>query len=256
MYKLVWIVTCAFLMGILFLGMSQLQNMHHETMEIKQAMNLSARVLVNAVSRAPGTMETLAQGYRKAGDSMVEVDGDLLLQEFRTLLLLNIRKEKQRQHMLEHIAIKVLVYPDRFYTAGKEDVWSPPWFFTLQQGTQLLYINTRDETVYRYDDAGNKLSSTLTQQGITLAQRNREILQQLNRVVGAYTAREGRGKAIRIFNPEEPDPVYRHQYGYFNPLDGISFFAVYADAPVFWLGHQEVMFPRQAITGYTLRMPE
>lgn len=244
------VITVIFLVLIFtFIPLSHLEFYNRSTEEIKQKLNLSVKVLPYCIDNTDNNYMLLAEGFKRCNT----INKNKLLDEFHDVLSDNICNEKKYQEIKSGILAKVLVYYDRFYIAGRNDRWSPPYFFTCQDGERLYYVYTRGDYVYYYN-SGNIVTCSLNSTGITKEQRNNIVINKLNSIIAIYTldTLTGKGLNIKIYNPGCDSPEYKAKNMCFNVLDGITFFVVYSDSENLGLNGKKFRFSSCNVAGYTM----
>ncbi len=237
-----------------FIPLSYLNITRLKTENTKQCLNLSVKVLSNSILPSRTNFSELAQGFAGEDLSPLEVDKDKLMREFYDVAAKNCYSSKDFNHLKEKLLFKTIVYPDRFFIADTNDKWSVPYFFTYNKDGELLYLNTRDDTVYSYDSAGNMLTWSLTEAGISRSRKNDLIIDRINSILSGYTGEPGSDKAlnIKILNPDNNDSAYKISYSYFNVLEGVTFFVVYKENRNIDVKDRDFRFKNYNVAGYTL----
>lgn len=240
----------------IFIPTMGLKEVHDSNQEIKQALNLSTRVIGNCIERSKINFTELAKGYERDVNTPIEVDRERLLKEFYQLMSKNFPSERKFQSVKDKLLIKVVVYYDEFFVANKSDSWSAPYFFTWNAGSELAYLNTQNDVVSYYDSSGNKrIDRTIADYGLNEEQKNDRIIQQLNSVIAQYTSEKlvrENGLKIEIQNPARNDQQYKLSKSFFSVLDGVTFFVVYAENPWMSVNSRDIKYQNYNVVGYTV----
>lgn len=255
MQQIMALVICLLLAIFTFIPGAYLTNTINNYESIKQTLNLSARALGNCVQVQDLNFQELSRGSARSELSIIEVDKDLLLREFYDVLEKNIADPEKIDFVKSRLFIKVLVYYDRFYVADRNDRWSPPYFFTEDSSGQTVYVNSKNSDAYYYDAYGNKIDTALSNIGLTDRQKSELIIQKINTVVSQKTGEilERNGLQIEIYNPYNDDPNYKVKHSYFNVLDGLTYFVVFAADTRVQIHSGEFKFRNYNVVGYTLK---
>lgn len=235
-----------------FVPLSFLNHTHFESREIKQDINLSAKVLQNCVSCDIHNLEALSEGYERKKE--IEIDKERLLKEFNEALYENILDWDRFDKIKKRIRLKVLTYKDCFYIEEGSNQWGPPFFFTFWHpsfGVVSLEINNPQGYYY---DGKTRTSVPLEFLGLDEEGRDEIILSAINQKVAQYTYEPGERESlgIEIGNRYGKDRKNTLENTYFNVLEGITFFVVYAEDTQFQLHSQDYHFKNYNVTGYTL----
>ena len=240
----------------IFIPTMGLKEVRDSNQNIKQALNLSTRVIGNCVDHSKINFTELARGYKRDARIPIEVDRQRLLLEFYQLLNKNSLSESKFKSIKDKLLIKVVVYYDKFFVADKNDSWSPPYYFSWNTGSELIYLNTQDDTAAYYDASGNmQYNRTIASCGINDEQKNDRIIRQLNSVISQYTSEmlvREKGLKIEIQNPARNDPEYKLSKSYFSVLDGVTFFVVYAENPRMVVNSRDITYQNYNVVGYTV----
>jgi hypothetical protein len=241
----------------LFIPSSYLQRVNNENHEIKQSLNLSARVLANCIEKEITNSRDIAMGYGRPKLTAVRVDKERLLPEFYQVLLKNSGSQESFERIRPRMLVKILVCYDVLYVAKYDDKWDIPYYFTFNIGSDIIYLNVRDDTVRYFDSAGIERSDkTIIDYGLTKEMKNDIIISKINSVVAKYTSEKvirDNGLKIEIFNSSKQDPAYlAHKQDYFNALDGISFFVVYAENTAANVNRTDFQYIDYNVVGYTV----
>jgi len=111
---------------VLMVPMVLLSNNQYEIRDMKQSLNLSAKVLINAITVDEGNTNDLSEGFSRSRNQEISVDKEKLLREFYDVLYKNHYNDEDFQEIKKKLLLKVLVLNDRFYVANIEDQWSHP----------------------------------------------------------------------------------------------------------------------------------
>ncbi|MDF2522565.1 MAG: hypothetical protein K0R31_206 [Clostridiales bacterium] len=240
----------------IFIPSMGLKEVHDSNQDIKQALNLSTRVIGNCVDRSKINFTELARGYNRDSHIPIEVDRERLMKEFYQLMSKNLTSERKFQSVKDKLLVKVVVYYDQFFVADKKDSWSAPYFFTWDSGNELIYLNTQDDTVSYYDASGYRRNDrTITYYGLNREQKNDQIIKQLNAVVAQYTSEKlirKNGLKIEIQNSARSDLGLKLNKSFFNVLDGVTFFVIYAENPSMVVNSKDVKYRNYNVVGYTV----
>lgn len=241
----------------LFIPTSYLQRVNNENHDIKQHLNLSARVLADCIEKEITNSRDIALGYSRPKLTPVRVDRDRLLPEFYEVLLKNSGSRENFERTKSRLLVKILVYYDMLYVAKNDDSWDIPYYFTFNVGSDIIYLNTRDDTVRYFDSAGTERSDrSISDYGLTREQKNDIIIGKINSAVAKYTSEKvirDSGLNIEIFNPSKQDPAYlASKQDYFNVLDGITFFVVYAENTRMNVNRTDFQYINYNVVGYTV----
>lgn len=242
---------------VLFFGAYHLQENRYEVMDIKENLNLAAKALAKAVDVETENLALGAMGFL-IHHKEIKVDQEVLLEEFYNTLYRNYYHRERYEAVRNAILLKVLVYHDRFYIADFKDQWSPPYFFTYPYGSEIYYATTLEDDLYYLDSNGNPVWVKPEMVGLTQGAREELMIQRLNSVIAAETARfnEGVPLKVEIKNPYQEGVDYFLQYGHFNALEGITFFVIYGDGKKVGVDHQTLAFTNYNVVGYTLEIEQ
>jgi len=212
----------------------------------KQSLVNSATVLKNNYSY------DMSMVYKKRPD--VIVDKEELLEDFYELLYMNLLDYKPYKKIKESLPVKILVYKDRFYIAGRNDVWSQPFFFCYEEGTgELLYFNSADTSVYYYDDSNQRIEASVNDFGITPEQKDQFIIDKINMYAEVYSKENGIGINIKIKNPNNLNMDYKVPMESYNILEGVTFLLIYSDYSNLQSDNELYSIHDYDVIGYTLK---
>lgn len=264
---------------MLFLGSSfQLAN-NMKIENVKQNINLAAKVLVGSAEQRNTNIDNIGTGYDLEGDIEIEVDRARLLRDFDQALRNNYKRAEDYQKAKAHIPIKILVMYDRFYVADWDDVWSEAYYFQYREGNRTYFLNTRNSKAYYLASGGEPIYVNIDPKI-----RDQVVIDRVNQMVSAYTdsyfttvGAELSGDSIlrhtdnqlniEIQNPSTTDPANvsnmapeeitaffteKYRQSNFNVLDGITFFVVHLEEKYFGLRAEEIIYQNYNVAGYTL----
>lgn len=242
----------------LFLPISYIQRINNENHDIKQHLNLSARVVSNCIEAENINSRDISLGYARDVLTPVKIDKDKLLTEFYDVLYKNVGSSDLFKSIKSKMLLKVLVYYDQFYVAGVDDQWGIPYYFTFETGDDIIYLYNNSNIVRYFDVAGNtRTDKTIADFGLTPVQKNQIIINKINSIISKFTSEKvirDNGLKVEIYNPENKDPAYMANYqNYFNVLDGITFFVVYAENTNINVNRTDFKYINYNIVGYTVR---
>ncbi|MCX8130732.1 MAG: hypothetical protein N3I35_11610 [Clostridia bacterium] len=243
-----------------FVPLAHLNNNHVEIQSVKQDLNLAARAVCNSFKKSFENYESLSEGYEQTACTDIRLDKARLLREFYDILKKNCYNGIKFSQMKERICLKVLVYSDRFFIADRSDRWSPPFFFNIYKGqpiNDIVALNTVTDDVSFYKNSEKIiLPVTHPDVGIMPEEKEQIIINRLNEVISQNTYDEAkkRGLAIKIRNPDKSDMTYRLEYRYFNILEGITFFVLYAEDESVFIHNRSYEFKNYNVAGYTLKL--
>lgn len=255
MGKVIFFIFFIFFIIMVFVPNMILIDNNNDIELMKQNLNLSARALINAVDKNISNVNEIAEGYDKGFYFDINVDNERLLKEFYDVLRKNVVDTEEYEAAKNSIKLKIVVYNDKFFVANERDLWSPPFFFTLQHEGIEYYLNSKDNKAYYYDDTGNKISDVnISDLGISLKEKNDIIINKINQMVGQLTYETGLrdGITIRIFNKDNNDKNYISENCHFNILDGLTFFVVYASNKHMLFYGKKLNYKNYNVAGYTL----
>ncbi len=255
-----WQITAVILILILtlfvFIPLSYLNENYQERQNIKQNLNLSAKALLGAIEKKSQSVDGLSNGHFSEDLTNIQVNKELLLENFYELLYKNYYQKRKFDKVKEQIIIKVLVYEDRFFIADQQDKWSPPYFFSMEdpRAQRLLYFNTINDNVYYYDNNGIMTWESLDNCGMNSQGKNEIIINKINEVIAQYTSTEAtkNGLEIKIKNPDKLDVIYQMENKHFNVLEGITFFVVYTHDTKLSLYNKSFKYDNYSVVGYTM----
>jgi hypothetical protein len=242
----------------IFVPLSVLNSNNAEIRNIKQSMNLSARALENCVSREDTNLQNLADGYDKPPEREIKVDKNKLLSEFKDIFNKNMCYKTNFEDIYDRIYIKVLVYKDMFYIADNKDEWSQPFFFTIQQEAYgQIYLSVNENMAY-YFQGKSKTYGSLVDFGLDEGKRNEIIIKSINDKVAQYTYEIGERNSlkIQIRDPYIQDNDEKVKMSYFNVLEGVTFFVVYAEDTDINVNSKDYHYKNYNVTGYTMEYGE
>ncbi len=226
---------------------------HNDKIIMKNNLNLSARALMNSIDMSVSNMDELSEGYGKSPVYDINIDKDRLISEFYDVLSKNILDEFWYEDIKENIRAKILVYNDRFYICDSLDRWSPPYYFICEYDNKPLYINTKVETAYYYEDDNTKTYDDISNFGLTAKERDELIITKLNNEIAKHSSNElGKSININIFNSNNNDGTYKAENSNFNVLDGLTFFIVYINNDKISIFDNEIEANNYQVAGYTL----
>jgi len=186
-------------------------------------------------------------------DSEIVIDKESLLNEFKELIYLNYLDYKAYKELKERLPIKILVYADRFYIAGKNDKWSQPIFFCYEEsGGKLLYFNTTNNEVYYYDQHQNIVKDVIASFGLTSEAKEAFIINKINQYAEVFSRENGVGLKIKIKNNNKGDIDYKVQMSSYNIMDGITFFVIYSKTDYLYTPYGTQKIRQGEVIGYTM----
>lgn len=256
MGQVVAVIIIVLLVIFIFVPLSFLNSNNAEIRDIKQSLNLSAWALANCVSYEASNIENLANGYERSPEKCIAVDKDRLLSEFNGILYKNVCNDVKFEAVKGRLYIKVLVYQDMFYIADNKDRWSPPFFFTLQDEAHgLIYLSVNENTAYYYNGL-IKTPVSLGDLGLDEKKRNEIIISSINDKVARFTyeINDRNSLRIQIQNPYINNSEAKVKMSYFNVLEGITFFVVYAEDTRITINSKDFHYKNYNVTGYTLEI--
>lgn len=254
MGQVVSTVIIVLLVILVFVPLAGLNAENDAVEEIKQSINLSARVLANCVRQDDEALAMLADGYLEVNGETTEVDMEKLLKEFDEMLRRNCNTQKRYDAVSGNLAARVLVCQDRLYIAGKDGRWSFPFFFTSEiPGIGEIYLQAGSDKAYIYEGVSRKYI-TLDEAGITPEQRDDLIIECINKKILSYTWEPARGGSIgiKIRNPLKTSLPASLEDSCFNVLEGTTFFVVYASDRNLDIQWGSFHYKNYNVTGYTL----
>jgi len=254
MQQIVAAVVVLLFITFTFITLVYLDNTNSETEGIKQALNLSAKAVACAIDGSKSNYDEMAKGMDRSELSEIAIDNDKLLSEFYDVLYKNILNNESFERIKAGIPAKVVVYYDRFYIAGNDDKWSPPFYFTHYSGGKLLYLFTKSDIAYYYDNSGIKVFTNIHAENISREQKNDIIINKVNSAIFQYTfdSVTGKGLTVQIRNPENNEAEYKVRHSYFNVLDGITFFVLYKENTGIGVDTREFEYANYNVVGYTV----
>ncbi|MBN4051004.1 hypothetical protein JYU01_01780, partial [bacterium AH-315-L21] len=228
MGQIVALVIILIMAVFLFLPMFNLVENHHEVIDIKQRLVLSSKVLINSIQK-----EELTKGDEIAEDkdkfrTKIIVDKDKLLSSFYDMLRKNFPNDRKREEIISNIKVKILVQHNCIYYVIDENRWELPIFFTYDYMGETVYLNTKNNLAYFYNNDGSRVYKDVSEFGITVEEKEQIIIDAVNNVVSEYTIKKEKGKTlnINIKNKHREDIHKKMSEASFNVLEGITFFVV------------------------------
>ncbi len=226
---------------------------HNDKIIMKNNLNLSARVLMDSIDMNISNIDELSEGYGKSPVYDIKIDKNGLIREFYGVLSKNILDEFWYKEIKKNIKVKILVYSDRFYICDNFNRWSPPYYFIYKYDDKPLYISSKVERAYFYEDDGSKVYGDISSFGLTLEERDELIISKLNNEISKYASDElGKSIRIKIYNPNNKDGQYKAENSSFNVLDGLTFFVVYFNNNRFNVFDNDIEASNYQVAGYTL----
>ncbi len=255
MGQIIAIIIIIIMIAFSFIPMALLNHNQFQVGEIKQNLNLSAKALINSIDKEVVNVDNIAEGFNRSNEQEVSINKDKLLREFYDVLFKNYHHEKNFAGIKSRLVVKLLVLHDRFYVANLHDQWSPPFYFTDYQLGKQIYFNTRNHTIYYYDETSEKVYQPMELYGTTAEIKNQLIIDKINSVIGNETAiyREEGQLAIEIRNQESNIGDYNSKYQNFNVLEGITFFVIYQEDSKIEINREFFQYKNYNVVGYTLR---
>lgn len=271
MQQIQWTVILLLITGFLFVPTAYLKWANDQNHQVKQALNLSARVLADSLENTPVNMRELSMGYARDSTADILVDKNRLLWNFNAMLERNLAGRDGFDAIRERVLAKLLLYGDRFYVAGRDDIWEGPYFFTCiadagsspvngefyeKPNGRMLLLNLRDDKVQGLaDDGSNIEGKTAGDFGISEELKNDLIIDRINGVIAQYTGDEPErknGLMIGIRNDHRADKIISGKESFFNILKGITFFVVYGENRSISITGNTIEYKNYNVVGYTL----
>lgn len=256
MGQIVAVVVILLMIITVFVPMAYFEHNEFQTQDIKQNLNLSAKVLVNSVEQAQENFNVIQAGFNNIDISDIEIDKASLLRNFYANIEANYVDKEKLEQIKRSILVKALVLNDKFYIAGQDDIWSAPYFFTEKISGGLVYLSAKDDRVYYYN-GGVKEFGKLSDFAISEEQKNDIIINKVNRIIAQYTYEErvrDNGLSIQFNNPASENGEYRHKQAGFSILSGgTTFFVVYGENKEFSISDQDMKYKNYNVVGYTLQ---
>lgn len=242
---------------------------------IKQMLNLSAKVLINNIDSENLKLIDVSLGSTIPKNVEISVNKDKLLNDFFDTVYKNLNNTEIFESIKNNIPVKVLVFYDRFFVAGRDNQWSAPYFFTYSNNNKTYYLNNRNTQAY-YFEGGEEKTATINKSIV-----DRVIIERINSVVTSYTNANlmkekdsprytDKKLYIEIQNPSEINIKNiagetnqkkindfmnnRNRKSNFNILNGITFFVVYLEEDYIGIRGSEIIYPNYNVVGYTLDM--
>lgn len=222
--------------------------------DLKENLILSAKVLKQNISNSQESMEGISNGYNKEYKDII-IDEENLISDFNAMLYRHYLNKNKYESIKQQLYVKVLVYPDRFQIANYKDLWSAPYYFTsMTSDNKQLFLNAKDNTVYYYDDANNKVEDTLDNYALSMSEKQQLIIDKINLYVSLYTklTEADKGLVINIKNAYKNDISYLDSMEGFNPIEDVTFFVVYISSNKLELWSYLFNFNAYEVVGYTL----
>ncbi len=230
-----------------------LVNNYNEKVMVKNNLNLASRVLISSIDKRPIKMGELGQGYEKEVSYDIHIHRDRLLNQFYDILYKNLLDKLLYEETKKNIKAKIIVYNDRFYICDTLERWSVPYYFIHKYGNSPLYLNTKTNIAYYYDDTGAKIYDDIYNIGLNSEKKKEIIITKLNNEIAKYTSNEFKESiGIKIYNPHKADGKYKAENSYFNVLDGLTFFVVYVERDIVNVFDNEIKGLNYQVAGYTL----
>ncbi|SHK59542.1 hypothetical protein [Paramaledivibacter caminithermalis] len=220
---------------------------------IKQNLNLASKVIADSIDKNLPNIGNLAKGDEKNTYLDIGIDKKRLLEEFYNVLYMNTKDKLKFHKIKDSIKMKFVVYHDKFFIANNDDNWSQPFFFTKKVGNTIVYLNIKNDMAYYYDFIGNKIYKPISNFSITKKEKNQIIIDKINSKIAQITSEKNlrKGLGIRILNPEDSDSKIKNHY--FNVLEGVTFFVVYAKNRLFTSNKYEFNYKNYNVAGYTVK---
>lgn len=256
MYKLPFIIIMLVMMIFQFVPMQFLLYQHYGNINIKQALNLSARVIGVSVEKSRDNLTRIAGSRGNEGSAEIEIDKEALLKSFYETLGMNLLAEETFKETEKNLILKAVVHHDRFYVAGRDDRWSPPYYYTFREDGETVYLSAESTAVTCYEDSGEKIDGrSIVDYGMSESQKNDIIINKINSIVSQGTSEKPlrqNGLKIQIRNPANNEGRYRTDMGYFNALGGVTFFVVYADNTGIIINNKDMKYRKYSVVGFTI----
>ncbi|WP_113675848.1 hypothetical protein [Vallitalea guaymasensis] len=221
---------------------------------LKENIVLSSKVLKNNISLSEKSMDSISKGYKRKEKDII-IDEEKLLYDFNQMLYRHYLNEKNYLEVKNKLYVKALVYPEYFILANVNDKWSAPYYFTyVTSDDKLIYLNTVDNNAYYFDNADNRVDTTLDAFSLTTEEKQDIILNKLNLYVSLYTklTESDKGLVINIKNQFKEDNKYLLDMQNFNPLENVTFFTVYVNNKKITLWNYLLKLNTHEVVGYTI----
>ncbi|MEO2202149.1 hypothetical protein ABGV42_00140 [Paenibacillus pabuli] len=165
----------AYLLGFIlffnwiFVPFAEVKAHDYEVHKTQHVIQTSTKALISARQVQDNDYFNLSEGYMLESDDVVNIDLDVLRDEFIQSIYRNTGSIKEQNRFLNNIPMLALTYGDRFYlginrgyvpTGGTSSNiddysvtydWLPPMYYTvIDDSGRLMYLNLRDETSYYY----------------------------------------------------------------------------------------------------------
>ncbi|HBY19555.1 MAG: hypothetical protein A2Y24_02900 [Clostridiales bacterium GWE2_32_10] len=140
---------------------------------LKKNLYFATTALADTIEIEQVNYDELSKGYRRymenfdVNKSNIDIDEPKLLVEFNNLLFKNYQDPELYSKIQASILAKVLIYSNRFVIVGHQnstnydyktefqkykdgivDTFGPAYYFTKTVGTDVYYLNTKDDYVY------------------------------------------------------------------------------------------------------------
>ncbi len=253
MYQMTTTIIIMLFITFTFLPASYLRNTNIQKQNLKYCLSLSVKSLANSIHKTDINSKEVSSGKKKNDSVIIDIDKDKLLTEFYDLLNKNILSEDKYSKAKSGITFKALVYYDKFFIAGKDDRWISPYFFTISKNNKLIYLNTKNNLCYYYNEYGIKIQTSIDNEGISGKDKNDIIINKINHVMSQYSNEKGlrTGLNIKIYNNNNQDILYKVENSSFNVLEGITFFVVHTDDVLLDINQKKFHNKNYNIVGYT-----